>query len=340
MQSFTWVGILICISQSAMFSGLNLAFFSVSKLRLEVEKRKGNKGAIKVLQLRNDANFLLTTILWGNVGINVLLTLLSNQVLFGIGAFLFSTVFITLFGEIIPQAYFSRHALKLASWLSPILKLYQIILYPFAKPSALLLDKWLGLEGMQFYRERDLKEILALHMADDTTDIDVVEAIGAMNFLKLDDLAVTQEGEDLDPRSIIVLPGKDGRLHFPHYSTQPDDPFLTSIKQSGKKWVIFTDEQHHPQLALDADNFLREVFFTDKPLNPLHFCHRPVIILNPKTTLEEAILQLDVTPERTDDDVIDRDIILIWSKEKKVITGADLLGRLLRGIVSIKQVKK
>ena len=33
------------------------------------------------------------------------------------------------------------------------------------------------------------------------------------------------------------------------------------------------------------------------------------------------------------DAVIDKDIVLLWTDElKKVITGADLLGRLLRGI--------
>jgi CBS domain containing-hemolysin-like protein len=57
----------------------------------------------------------LPTVLWGNVTINVLLTLLSNSVLAGIGAFAFSTIVITLFGEIIPQAYFSRNALRMAA---------------------------------------------------------------------------------------------------------------------------------------------------------------------------------------------------------------------------------
>lgn len=174
-----WIGILFCISQSAMFSGLNLAFFSISKLRLEVEKRKGNAAAAKVPTLRSDANFLLTTILWGNVGINVLLTLLSNQVIAEIGAFLFSSVFITIFGEIVPQAYFSRNALRLAGWLSPVLKVYQYILYPVAKPAAMLLGKWLGKEGLQLYRKRDLREMIALHINDETSEIDTVEGIGA-----------------------------------------------------------------------------------------------------------------------------------------------------------------
>jgi metal transporter CNNM len=33
-------------------------------------------------------------------------------------------------------------------------------------------------------------------------------------------------------------------------------------------------------------------------------------------------------------DVIDHDLILVWGKQKRIITGADLLGRLLRGIVT------
>ncbi len=79
---------------------------------------KNNPQALKVAKLRQDSNFLLTTILWGNVGINVLLTLLSNSVMMGAVAFLFSTFVITFFGEIIPQVYFSRHALKVASLLA------------------------------------------------------------------------------------------------------------------------------------------------------------------------------------------------------------------------------
>ncbi|MDH3267164.1 MAG: DUF21 domain-containing protein, partial [Gammaproteobacteria bacterium] len=69
MENVIWIGIAICLLHSAMFSGLNLAFFSLSRLRLEAESAAGNQAAKKILLLRRDANFLLTTILWGNVGI-------------------------------------------------------------------------------------------------------------------------------------------------------------------------------------------------------------------------------------------------------------------------------
>jgi len=52
MNVIIWLGIIFCISQSAMFSGLNLALFSISRLRLEVEVTGGNKDAIKVLDMR------------------------------------------------------------------------------------------------------------------------------------------------------------------------------------------------------------------------------------------------------------------------------------------------
>ena len=94
-ETFTWLGILFCVTQSAMFSGLNLAFFSFTRLRLEIEAEGSpSKGAQKVLKMRKDSNFLLTTILWGNVGINVLLTLLSDSVMAGIVSFAFSFYFL------------------------------------------------------------------------------------------------------------------------------------------------------------------------------------------------------------------------------------------------------
>ena len=65
---------------------MNLALFSISRLRLEVEAELGDRHASKILKMRRDSKFLLTTVLWGNVGINVLLTLLSNLVLAGVSA--------------------------------------------------------------------------------------------------------------------------------------------------------------------------------------------------------------------------------------------------------------
>ncbi len=44
---------------------------------------------------------------------------------------------------------------------------------------------------------------------------------------------------------------------------------------------------------------------------------------------------MKVAPERPGDDVIDNDLILVWGAQKRIITGADLLGRLLRDIATV-----
>ncbi len=328
-----WLGILFCISQSAMFSGLNLAFFSISKMRLKVEVANGNKAAAKILKMRNDGNFFLTTILWGNVGINVLLTLLSNSMLTGLMAFLFSTVFITLIGEILPQAYFSRNAMRMASALAPALKFYQILLYPVAKPAAMVLDAWLGGEVVHYFKESDMEEVLNLHIRAEESDISAMEGRGALNFLALDDLTMLEEGERVDPQSIISLPFDGSRPLFPPFQHQVDDPFIRLIQASGRAWVIITDEQGEAIFALDADAFLRDALFEADNFRPLRYCHRPIVVSDPKTPLEEVISRFKVQPQRKGDDVIDADIILLWGVQKRVITGADILGRLLRGIV-------
>jgi metal transporter CNNM len=324
-----WVGVVFCISQSAMFSGLNLAFFSVSRLRLEVEVGTGNKAAARILRMREDSNFLLTTILWGNVGINVLLTLLLNSVMAGLSAFLFSTIIITLFGEIFPQAYFSRNALKIGAALAPVLRVYQYLLFAVAKPVALLLDLWLGKEGVDYLRERDMREVIRQHMVADESDLDRIEGVGALNFLALDDQPASHEGEPLDPQSIISMPFKNGQPKFP---LDNDSGFLRELQSSGKKWVILTDMQDEPQLVIDTDGYLRSAILDPDNFNPKQYCHRPVIIRDSEIRLGHILQKLEVDPSYFGDNVIDRDVVLVWTDERRVITGADILGRLLSGI--------
>ncbi len=328
-----WIGILFCISQSAMFSGLNLALLSISRLRLEVEVAGGNPDASKILALRKDSHFLLTTILWGNVAVNVLLTLLSKSVMTGALSFFFSTFLITFMGEIIPQAYFSRHALRMGALLAPVLRLYQMLLYPVAKPSALMLDWWLGEESIRYFTERDLHRVIREHINAEESDVSRLEGIGAMNFLSLDDVSVTQEGENVDPASVIPLPIKNDRPVFPSFERKIDDGFLIDVNRSGKKWVIIVDDKSkQPCMVLNANAFLRDALLGTEPTNPYHYCHRPVLIEDSGVLLGKVLTKLKVYPINDVDDVIDDDLILIWSDQKRVITGADILGRLLRGI--------
>lgn len=334
-----WLGIVACIAQTGLFAGLNLAVFSLSQLRLQLEADGGNADAARVLELRQNSNQVLSTIVWGNVGTNVLLTLLSDSVLAGVGAFLFSTIAITLLGEIVPQAYFSRNALAVTARFLPFLNFYRVALYPLAKPTALLLDAWLGKEGITWLAERDIRSLI-LRSAGSGGDISRLEALGARNFLDLDDILVTEEGEPVHAASVISLPLAHQRCVLPSFERKPDDPFLRQVDASGKKWIIVLDvDNGEPAFVLDAHQFLRDALFDELRSDPTAYWHRPILVRDMGTKLGDVISRLKVVPERPDDDVIDNDLILVWGAQRRIITGADLLGRLLRDIVMVEGAK-
>src|SRR3984885_3687965 len=231
-----WLGVIACILQSGLFAGLNLAVCSLSLLRLQIEADGGNPDAVKVLELRKNANQVLATVIWGNVTTNVLLTLLSGSLLTGLGAFFFSAFAITLLGEIIPQAYFSRNALRMTSRFLPFINFYRVVLFPLAKPTAMLLDWWLGAEGIAYLKEHDIRLLIARHGASGG-EIGRLEATGAQNFLDLDDVSICDEGELVDAKSILSLPLANKRCVLPQFNRSPSDPFLRQVDASGMKWV-------------------------------------------------------------------------------------------------------
>jgi metal transporter CNNM len=331
-----WLGIVVCIVQTGLFAGLNLAIFSLSQLRLQLETDGGNKDAASVLKLRQDSNGVLTTIVWGNVSTNVFLTLLSDSVLAGLGAFFFSAIAITILGEIVPQAYFSRNALRMTARFLPFLNFYRIVLFPIAKPTALLLDWWLGEEGISYLAEREVRSLI-IRSAKSGGDISKFEALGARNFLDLDDVPVVEEGEPIAADSIISLPQANRRCVLPTFDRKPDDTFLRRIDASGKRWVIVTDAANgEPVFVLDSHHFLRDALLNQLESDPTAYWHRPIIVRDLKTRLGDIIGQWKVEPERPGDDVVDNDLILVWcGQQRRIITGADLLGRLLRDIVVV-----
>jgi metal transporter CNNM len=246
----------------------------------------------------------------------------------------FQTVVITWVCEIIPQAYFSRHSLWMSSRLAPLLRFYSIALSPLTLPTAVFLNWLLGPEGLTLLRERDIRALIARH-AEAGGEVSRLEGIGARNFLDLDDIPICDEGEPLDPMSIITLPLVNGRPHLPDFKRISDDPFLRKINASGRKWVVIQGDKGQPITVIDSHRFLRRALFGGSTEQLLACLHEPVLVTDSNATLGDVIGRLRVLPERTGDDVIDADVVLVWTKELRIITGADLLGRLLRGIAQV-----
>jgi hypothetical protein len=96
-----------------------------------------------------------------------------------------------------------------------------------------------------------------------------------------------------------------------------------------------TDLDGEPAFVLDSHHFLRDALFNQSHKNQGGCWHRPVIVRDMQTRLGDVIGCLKVVQERPDDDVIDDDLIPVWGSQRRIITGSDLLGRLLRGIANV-----
>ena len=98
--------------------------------------------------MRKRGNFLLCSILLGNVLVNNSLTIVLDSMTGGGGALavVFATLAIVIFGEIIPQSICTRHGLAVGAFTIWLTKLFMCLTSPLSYPLSKLLDCLLGRE--------------------------------------------------------------------------------------------------------------------------------------------------------------------------------------------------
>ncbi|MFT5849442.1 MAG: metal transporter CNNM [Patiriisocius sp.] len=176
---------LILILLSALFSGLTLGYFTLNTQNLKRQAKLGNKEAIRILPVRTKGNQLLTTLLLGNVAVNAALSVYLSSFASGFVAALSATVLIFLFGEIIPQAVLSRHAMWFGSKAAPFIRVLMFVSAPVTLPIAWALDYVLGEEMQTTYSTHELMEIVSEHEDSEHSSIDEDEeriVHGALQF--------------------------------------------------------------------------------------------------------------------------------------------------------------
>ncbi|XP_030235244.1 metal transporter CNNM4 [Gadus morhua] len=154
--------ILLCclLVLSGMFSGLNLGLMALDPMELRIVQscgtEKEKKYARKIEPIRSKGNYLLCSLLLGNVLVNTTLTILLDDLIgSGLGAVVASTVGIVIFGEIVPQALCSRHGLAVGANTIMVTKFFMLVTFPLSFPVSKLLDVLLGQEiGTVYNREK------------------------------------------------------------------------------------------------------------------------------------------------------------------------------------------
>ena len=163
--------VIVLILFSGLFSGLTLGLMGLDVQTLKRKMSLGDKAARKVFAVRRRGNLLLTTLLIGNVAVNSTLAIFLGSVAPGIAAGFIATGLIVIFGEIAPQAVFSRFALMLGAKVAWLVKLFILLLYPIARPIAWVLDKTLGEELPTMYSKRELMKIIEEHEESPESDV-------------------------------------------------------------------------------------------------------------------------------------------------------------------------
>uniref|UniRef100_UPI0037E92A08 metal transporter CNNM4 n=1 Tax=Semicossyphus pulcher TaxID=241346 RepID=UPI0037E92A08 len=159
--------ILICclLVLSGMFSGLNLGLMALDPMELRIVQSCGTdkekKDARKIEPIRSKGNYLLCSLLLGNVLVNTTLTILLDDLIgSGLGAVVASTIGIVIFGEIVPQALCSRHGLAVGANTIMVTKFFMFLTFPVSFPVSKLLDVLLGQEIGTVYNREKLVEML------------------------------------------------------------------------------------------------------------------------------------------------------------------------------------
>ena len=127
---------------SAMASGSEVAFFSLTRSDFEELEEGTDVSSKRVLDLLNNPDRLLATILVTNNMVNICLVITVTQLVgeifsfSGVWEFVFNTVIITflllLFGEIMPKVVSQSNPVKFSRLISLPLKFLRWLVYPLA----------------------------------------------------------------------------------------------------------------------------------------------------------------------------------------------------------------
>ena len=135
------VVMIVLLMISALVSGSEVAFFSLTPSELQQMREKSDTRDSQILSLLGDVDKLLATILVTNNLVNICIVILSSNIMdsmfvFNRFEFLFKTVLVTflllLFGEILPKVFSQGNPHGFARFAVYIIKIFGWVTYPLS----------------------------------------------------------------------------------------------------------------------------------------------------------------------------------------------------------------
>ncbi|MCB0402790.1 MAG: HlyC/CorC family transporter, partial [Flavobacteriales bacterium] len=145
MTSLFWLFLLLAMSASAFFSGIEIAFVSANKLKIELDNTKGNFTA-RILSyfLKKPAKFIGAMLLGNNIALVIYSMLMAmilepvlieyltrNELVILLLQTLISTLLVLFFAEFLPKALFRINPNTVLTIAAVPIAIVYAILYPF-----------------------------------------------------------------------------------------------------------------------------------------------------------------------------------------------------------------
>jgi len=324
--------LLILLACSALISGAEVAFFSLTKS--DIDKGINEKSAAMeiISNLLERPKKLLATILVANNFINIAIVLLFaflGETLFEditntLARFLLevvsATFLILLFGEIIPKIYASRNSVKFSSFMAKPLKVLDVIFSPISLPMRFVTLKIQDRFGKQHSNLSvdQLSQALELTDNNDTTQEEQKLLQGIVSFGNTDTKQVMRPRMDLFAlelntpyETIIKEIIENGYSRIPVYEESIDSikgvlyvkDLLPHLNKKNFKWTTLLREPFFVPENKKLDDLMVE--FQNKKV------HLAVVVdeyggTSGLVSLEDVIEEIvgDISDEYDDDDLI------------------------------------
>lgn len=285
-DSISFIIIIICVIMSSYFSATETAFSSLNRIRIKNMAEKKNKKAKLVLQLSENYDSLLSTILIGNNIVNIasaslttvlFVKLLGNEAGPTVSTIV-TTVVVLIFGEVTPKSIAKESPEKFAMFAAPFLNILVVILTPFN----FLFGQWKKLlslivksEGERSITEEELLTIV--EEAEQEGGIDEQEGSLIRSAIEF------TEQEAID----ILTP----RIDITGVSTEATKDEIAAIfaKTAYSRLPLYEENIDHIVGIIYQKDFHNYVYHTDKEIASII---RPVLFITKHKKIGELLKEL------------------------------------------------
>jgi len=272
----------ILVAAAAIFSGLNISLMSLSVDDLKRKAKLGNTKAKRVLPIRKNAHLSLAAILFANVAVVSMSSLLLEHYFNGWIAGIATTLLMVVFGEVLPQAIFVKRALDFSAFFAPLIQFVSIITYPVSKPLASLLDKILGPEGRHLHTRAELGMLISEHKIGDESELDE------------DEVEIIQSALQLSEKTIkdIMQPIKD--VYWLRQDAILDAKTVDAIKSHGYSRIPVFDRSLSQCFGVILMKDMVDVDFDENPIPVMNFRLHKTRAIGSRTALDTMFHKLSV----------------------------------------------